>query len=39
MFWYPVLKSARRRLLLLMRVPPINQPEPETCQGFPSELN
>lgn len=37
-YWYPVLKSARRRLLFLMRVPPINQPtEGEAPGALPTE--
>jgi predicted DCC family thiol-disulfide oxidoreductase YuxK len=39
-YWYPVLKSARRRLLFLMRVPPINQSaEGEACGALPTESN
>lgn len=37
-YWYPVLKSARRRLLFLMRVPPINQAaQGGACRAFPTE--
>jgi len=39
-YWYPVMKWARRRLLFLMRVPPINQPaEQGGCGAFPTESN
>jgi len=39
-YWYPVLNSARRRLLSLMRMPPINQPtDGEACGAFRTEAN
>lgn len=39
-YWYPVMKSARRRLLFLLRVPPINQPAGgDACGAFPTESN